>query len=304
MRKAFIETLSDLARKDPDIMLLTGDLGFSVFEDFMRARPKQYLNCGVAEQNMMGMAAGLAMSGKKVFAYSIIPFITMRCLEQVRDDVCLHNLNVKLIGVGGGYSYGQLGPTHHALEDVAVMRSLPNMKVLVPADPVETRLAIRAVMKDKGPAYIRLGKSKENDLHAGEFKFAVGRANVLRKGKDAAIIGVGPILEEALRAADILGKHQIDCGVVSMTTVKPLDGRAVAAAAETGRVFTLEEHSTIGGLGDAVGALIAEKNLDCEFKKIGVEDMFLTKAGDQEYLRAQNRLTAEGLAGTIRNFFR
>ncbi|MBI2278855.1 MAG: transketolase [Candidatus Brennerbacteria bacterium] len=301
MRIAFMKALTRLVKKDKRVMLLTGDLGFSVFEDFARQFPKQYLNCGLAEQNMVGMAAGLALSGKKVFAYSIVPFATMRPFEQVRDDVCLHNLDVKIVGVGGGYSYSQLGATHHSIEDIAIMKVLPNMKVLVPADPIETELAVKAMARDRGPAYLRLGKSKEENLHRRTFPFAIGRSNVLRKGSSVTVIGCGPILKNVLRAAEILARKNIFCKVISMPTVKPLDERVVMSATKTGLVITVEEHSVIGGLGDSVASVLAQAALPkkCRLKKIGVEDRFMKIVGDQEYLRSQNGLSPEQIARSI-----
>jgi len=299
MRNAFIKTLSDLVSKDKNIYLLTGDLGFSVFEDFMKRYPDQYLNCGVAEQNMVGVAAGLAMNGKKVFVYSIIPFVTMRPFEQIRNDICIQNLDVKIVGVGGGYSYGQLGATHHSLEDVAIMKSLPNMKVLVPSDPIETELAVENIIKEKGPAYLRLGKSKEKSLHSGFFESKIGKSIILREGKDITIIGMGPILYNALQAADTLKQLDIDCRVVSIFSVKPIDKEEIIKSAKMGPVITIEEHNKIGGLGDSVASIIAESGLNCKFKKMGTDDKFIKIVGDQEYLRAQNGLSPEKIVENI-----
>jgi len=304
MRKAFIKALGEIVAKDKNVMLLTGDLGFSVFEEFAANFPDQYLNCGVAEQNMVGVAAGLALSGKKIFVYSIIPFATMRPFEQIRNDVCMHNLNVKIIGVGGGYSYGHLGTTHHPIEDIAIMKVLPNMKVFVPADPTETEFVVQAVAKDSGPAYIRLGKSKEENLHNAPFDMKIGKANVLREGDTLTIIGAGPILRNAIQAADILDKSNISCRVVSLITVKPLDKEQVIKSAKIGPVVTIEEHSVIGGIGDSVAAVLAEENLNNGFKKMGVEDRFMTIVGDQDYLRAENKLSPEQLAASISDFYK
>ncbi len=303
MRKAFVSALTELARDNKDVFLLTGDLGFSVFEDFIKIFPGQYLNCGVAEQNMVGMAAGLAMNGKHVFVYSIVPFATMRPFEQIRNDVCLHNLGVKIVGVGGGYSYGQLGATHHALEDIAIMKTLPNMRVFVPADPIETALAVRAIAFDGQPAYLRLGKSKEENLHPAPFELQVGKANVLRNGGDLTVIGAGPILRNALGAAEILSGQGINCRVISMTTVKPLDKDEIIRSAGMGPLVTVEEHSIIGGLGESVAAVLTEANLNCGFKKIGVEDKFMKVVGDQDYLREQNKLGPRQLAESISAFY-
>lgn len=304
MRKAFIKALSETADQDKNIFLLTGDLGFSVFEEFIKTYPDQYLNCGVAEQNMMGIAAGLAISGKKVFVYSIIPFATMRPFEQIRNDICLHNVDVKIVGVGGGYSYGHLGPTHHSLEDIAVMKALPNIKVFVPADPIETELVVHAIIKDTGPAYIRLGKSKEENLHQTPFDLKIGKVNVLRDGHDITIIGAGPILRNALQAAELLTKKNISCKVISVVTIKPLDKEAILENARRGPIASIEEHNTTGGLGDSIAAILAEAGVNNGFKKIGAGDRFMKIVGDQEYLRAENGLSPEQIAVTITEFYK
>ena len=186
MRNHFIKTLSELIRENRDIYLITGDLGFSVFENLMESYPDQFINVGVAEQNMIGVASGLAKEGKIPFVYSIANFPIMRCLEQIRNDVCYHNLNVKIVSVGGGYSYGTLGYTHHGLEDIAVMRAIPGMKVIAPGDPTETKLATRSIVEASGPCYLRLGKAGEVVVHEEDPDFAIGKAILLRLGKSAA----------------------------------------------------------------------------------------------------------------------
>ena len=184
MRSAFVKTLIECARRDPRIILLTGDLGFMALEPFIKEFPKRYINAGVAEANMVGMAAGLASTGKKVFVYSIIPFVTMRCLEQLRNDVCYHNFDVKVVGVGSGYSYSTMGATHHAIEDIGALRSLPNLRIVSPGDPLEVELAVKALVKDNGPAYLRLGKRGEPVLHKKMPKFRLGQAIIMKSGKE------------------------------------------------------------------------------------------------------------------------
>lgn len=302
MRNAFIKSLTALARRDKNVYLLTGDLGFTVFENFAREYPRQYLNCGVAEQNMVSVAAGLALSGKQVFVYSIVPFATMRCFEQIRNDVCIQNLNVRIVGVGGGFSYGKFGPTHHALEDIAVMRALPNMTVVCPADPVETELAVREIAQRKGPVYLRLGRSTEEVLSTPTLPFKVGKMRVLRKGRDITLLGVGPVLINVLRAAEILEKkHGVCATVASIGTVTPLDVSFVMwAARATKAIFTVEEHYVTGGAGDAVAAVLAERRISGTlFKKIGVEGSFVKAVGEQAYLRAQCGLSPERLVRTV-----
>lgn len=306
MRIAFIRTLTEMAAHDKNIHLLTGDLGFSVFEDFAKKFPNQYLNCGVAEQNMMGMAAGMALCGKKVLVYSIVPFVAMRCFEQIRNDVCLHNLDVKVVGVGGGFSYGALGRTHHAIEDLAIMRALPNMTVLCPADPLETELAVRAMLESSGPAYLRLGKSKEENIYSSSFDFEIGRAHVVKKGKDIAVMGIGPILKNAILAAENIEKKLgITVRVVSMSTLKPLDSRSVIEAAKNVKaICTLEEHSIIGGLGDAVSRVLTEAGHPVIFRSLGIKDALSKEIGDQVFLREKNNLSVESIEHTLEDIWK
>ena len=287
MRTAFIETLCDLAARDERMFLLTGDLGYSVLEPFARRYPKRYLNTGIAEQNMTGVAAGLAMCGKTVFTYSIANFPLLRCLEQVRNDVCYHRANVKIVAVGGGCTYGTSGYTHHGVEDLAVARSLPGMTVVAPADPIETRLAMRALAWMSGPCYLRLGKAGEPVVHRGEPEFEIGRAIWVRTGQDVTLISTGAMLKETLSAADQLARQGIEAGVLSMHTLKPLDGQALRhAAQQTGAIVTVEEHSAVGGLGSAVADFLAEADLPyVRFRKHALPDELQHKVGSQQYFR-------------------
>ncbi|MBI1934281.1 hypothetical protein HYS30_01315 [Candidatus Peregrinibacteria bacterium] len=299
MRTAFIQTLTALAKDDPSLMLLTGDLGFMVLEGFRDALPQQYLNAGVAEQNMIGVATGLALSGKRVFVYSIVPFVTFRCLEHIRNDVCYHNVPVCVVGVGGGYSYGHMGSTHHALEDIAVMRSLPNMTVVCPGDPLETEAAVRAIVRRPGPCYLRLGKAGEPALHSPPFALTLGRAITMRSGNDVMLIATGAMLETARDAALLLEARGIQAGLLSMPTVKPLDIEAVERAARTGLIVTIEEHSRIGGLGSAIAEALAERGMLCRQLIFAAPDAFAPMVGSQSYLRAQACLTPQCIAEKI-----
>jgi len=307
MRTAFIKTLMESAEKDENIYLLTGDLGFSVFEDFTRKFPERYINCGVAEQNMIGVAAGLALSGKKPIVYSIIPFIVMRPFEQIRNDICIQNLDVKIVGVGGGLSYGSLGSTHHAIEDLAIMRALPRMAVLAPADPIETALSVKAMLKLKGPVYLRLGKSKEENIHQKPFKFKIGKGNVVKNGKDITIIGTGPIVKSAILAAELLEKeNNLSIRIISMPTLKPLDKNIIIKAAkETKAIFTVEEHNIIGGLGEGVATILAEfSNKKVSFKRIGINDHFVKKVGNQNYLKEKEGISPNGIKKIIEQIWK
>lgn len=301
MRTAFIETLFSLAKDDPRIILITGDLGFGVVTPFMEQLPSQFVNAGVAEQNMTGLAAGMALSGKIVFTYSIANFPVLRPLEQIRNDVCYHNANVRIVSVGGGMAYGSLGPSHHATEDIAIMRALPNMMVVAPGDPAETRLAVRALIDHQGPAYLRLGRAGEPKVHISEPDFRLGKAIIVRHGSDITLISTGGMLYDAVQAAEALNKEGISTRVLSMHTVKPLDTDAVLSAArETQAIFTLEEHSIIGGLGGAVAEVLLESGVRPRlFKRIGLNGKFSSIVGSQEYLRAQYGLDSAGILKAV-----
>ena len=302
MRTAFIEKLFELAVADPRIMLVVGDLGFGVVTPFMEKLPRQFVNVGVAEQNMTGVAAGLALSGKIVFTYSIANFPTLRCLEQIRNDICYHGADVKIVAVGGGMGYGSLGMSHHATEDIAIMQALPRMTVLAPGDPKEAARATQAVVTHGGPCYLRLGRAGEPVVHeSAEIEFTLGKAIVVRDGKDLTLVSTGGMLATAVEVAGRLKDRGLETRVISMHTVKPLDKDAVLkAASETGAVFTLEEHSIVGGLGSSVAALLLEAGgARVAFKRIGLPDEFLSECGDQDYLRSICGLAPEQLVATI-----
>ena len=287
MRTTFVKTLTALAEKDSRIMLLTGDLGFTVLENFRDTLPAQFLNAGVAEQNMVAVAAGLALSGRRVFVYSIIPFVTFRCLEHIRNDLCYHNLRVCVVGVGGGYSYGHMGSTHHALEDIAVMRSLAQMTVVCPGDPLETEAAVRAIAAHNGPCYLRLGKAGEPSLHKLPLSFTLGEAIPMREGTDCTVIATGNMLETAVNVTDVLTEQGIRARLLSMHTVKPLDRDAILRAArETPLIITIEEHSSIGGLGSAVAECLSLEQCRVPHLLLSAPDHFAETVGSQKYLRA------------------
>jgi len=287
MRNAFLDTLYELAVRDSRINLIVGDLGFSVVERFARDIPGQFLNAGIAEQNMTGVAAGMALSGKKVFTYSIGNFPTMRCLEQVRNDLCYHNADLKIVSIGAGFSYGTLGMSHHATEDIAIMRALPGMRVIVPADPIETAAATKELAAESGPCYLRLGKAGEPKIHKCPVDFKIGRAITLRDGKDVCIIGAGSILKVCVEAAKQLSGVGISARVISMHTVKPLDVKTLrCAVSETRAIITVEEHNVIGGLGGAVAEFLVTSGLPLvPVSILGIKDSFCRQAGKQDYLR-------------------
>jgi transketolase len=301
MRNAFLDQLFELAARDSRIVFITGDLGFGVVERYMEELPDQFVNAGVAEQNMTGIAAGMALCGKIVFTYSIANFPTLRCLEHIRNDVCYHEANVTIVSVGGGFAYGSMGATHHATEDLGVMRMLPNMVVIAPGDPVETKAATRAIVEHDGPCYLRLGKAGEPVLHKEPLAFEIGRAIHVREGSDVALLSTGGMLQLALRAADALATDGIGARVLSMHTLKPLDEESVLQAArETKAVVTIEEHSIIGGLGSAVAELLAETDaVRTRFRRVGIPPRFSPRVGTQEFLLAENGLDVAALRQTV-----
>ncbi len=301
MRSAFFGALTELAERDERVHLIVGDLGFGVVETFAKRFPSRFVNAGVAEQNMTGIAAGMALSGKIVFTYSIANFPILRCLEQVRNDVCYHNANVKIVAVGGGLAYGPLGATHHATEDLAILRSLPRMVVVAPGDPTEAEEATRALVEHDGPCYLRLGRAGEAKVHEGRIDFQLGKAIQLRNGKDFTLISTGGLLEIAVQVVEMLDRVGVHGRVLSMHTLKPLDENAVLAAArKTNAVFTLEEHSVIGGLGGAVAEFLAESGeMPIAFKRFGLPSAFSSIIGTQEYLRAQHVLSTDSVAAGI-----
>lgn len=300
MKEVFIKTLTNLAEKDKNIYLLTGDLGFPFFEDFAKGFPKRFINCGVAEQNMIGVATGLALSGKKVYVYSIVPFVTMRCFEQIRNDICYQNLDVKIVGMGGGFSYGELGATHYAIEDIAILRVLPNMTVLCPADPIETEELILKSYQTKNPTYIRLGRGREKILYNSRPGLEIGRPSVLARGEDGVIIGTGPQVAFCLEAVEKLKNLGYNFKLLSLHTLKPINRDALLKEIEkVKRVFTVEEHNIIGGLGGAVAEILTESDWQGKFRRIAVPDEYSSEIGSQEYLCRKYQLTPEGIVEFI-----
>lgn len=302
MRNEFADELTKLGHEDSRVVMLSGDIGNRLFDKFRAAHPSRFFNCGVAEQNMMGLAAGMAMSGLRPVTYTITPFVTTRCLEQIRTDACYHQVPVTVVAVGAGLAYAGLGPTHHACEDIAFLRAIPNMTVICPGDAWEVRAALRAAMKQDGPCYIRMGKKGEPLIHAGPIAdFAIGKAITMREGKDVCILSTGNILPEVLHAADELAARGVSAKVVSFHTVKPLD--EVCLREVLGRfpvVATVEEHSLVGGFGSAVAEWAVDAGvLPKKLLRIGTPDAFFKKSGEQEFAREALGLTGHQIAGKI-----
>lgn len=294
-----------MAVEDRRIMLLTGDLGFGVLEGFAKRLPKQFLNVGVAEQNLAGIATGLALEGRIVFTYSIANFPTLRCLEQLRNDAAYHGANVKVVSIGGGFSYGSLGMSHHATEDVAILRSMPSMAVVVPSDLHEVEAATRAVAQRPGVCYLRLDKSYASSTHDAP-AFVFGRARLLRQGEALTIVSCGGVMGEVLAAAAQLDAEGHRVRVLSLHTVKPIDAEAVREAAlRTGGILTVEEHVSEGGLGSAV----AETCLDGgfaprQFRRLAIQGGFVSLVGSQGYLRRAAGLDCAAIAKAARSMLR
>jgi transketolase len=299
VRTAFIETFSELAALDERVWLLTGDLGFSVVEGFARRFPKRFVNVGVAEQNLIGVAAGLALSGKIPFAYSIANFPVMRCLEQLRNDVCYHALPVRVVAVGGGMAYGTAGFTHHGIEDLGVLRTLPNLTVLAPADPHETRAVVRALVDLPGPAYLRLGKAGEPVVHPAPPDLVLGKALWLREGKDLAVLSTGGVLGEALAAVRALETAGISAALLSVHTIYPLDEEAVARASSSGKVLTVEEHGR-GGLASAVAEALCRAGRPVRLRSLRLPDAPFVEVYSQEAARRRCGLDSEGIVQAAR----
>jgi len=300
MRLAFVEKLTELAEKDKNVWLLTGDLGFSVFENFIERFPDQYLNVGVSEQNLMGIAAGMAMLGKRPFVYSISTFATMRPYEQIRNDICYQNLPVTIIGGGSTFSYSTFGCTHFPLEDVAIMRALPNIKVTVPGDPMEVRKLLDDIYKQSGPAYMRIAKKGEPIIHADFNNISLGKISEIRSGSDAVVIVSGRQLPSAITAHEILSKEGLNLRVISCHTLKPIDELSVLKVIKESKVVvTCEEHSVIGGLGTIISEIIAKNGIKVPFKILGVPDEFPKGVGSQDYFLKRYNITTEGIVETV-----
>lgn len=299
-RDAYGETLLELGRKRPDIVALDADLsGSTKTVKFAKEFPDRFFNVGIAEQDMIGTAAGLALTGKVPFASTFAVFETGRAWDQIRLTVCYSNTNVKLVATHGGITVGEDGASHQALEDIALMRALPNMTVIVPADAAETAAAINAVADFTGPVYVRLGRSKVPYVMPDDYDFKIGKAHVFHTGKDVNIIAAGIMVDIANKAADALAKEGIDTGVINMSTIKPLDEEAVLTAARSSKlIVTAEEHSVVGGLGGAVCEFLSE-NHPMPVKRIGIHDTFGCSGSPAELLKYHG-ITVEDIVGTIK----
>lgn len=300
MRDSFIRSVLELAKEDKDIEIITSDLGFGVLKPFWEAVPDQFINVGIAEQNMTAMAAGMALEGKTIFTYSIGNFPTLRCLEQIRNDCAYHEANVKVVCVGGGYVYGSLGMSHHATEDLAVMRALPDVAVFAPADKLEAAAVARAVALHPGTCYIRLGRGGEQIVRESVGDFQIGKALPVCKGSRVAIFSTGDIYGEVAAAREILEHSGIAPTIYTFPTVKPLDTETVrTCAASHELIVTCEEHNLSGGFGSAVAEVLAETSVSSRLVRLGIPDTYCTVVGDQNHLRRQYGMKGEQIADRI-----
>jgi transketolase len=307
MRKTCLDCVYEIAKRDERVFFLGSDLGVGTLNKFKAEMPERYFMEGVSEANLIGMAAGLALEGKIVYANTIATFLTRRCFEQVVLDLCLHNVRVRLIGNGGGLVYAPLGPTHLATEDIAIFRCLPHMTILAPADAEEMRRLMPATVDYPGPIYIRLAKGGDPVVTDPTRPFEIGKAYPMREGGDALVITTGVMLKRGLDAAAALSAAGVEAAVLHMPTVKPLDaGTILEYAGRVPAIVTVEEHVITGGLGSAVAELLAESAFDRpkRFKRIGIPDVFADRYGSQDSLLERFGITTEAIAAAVLDLLR
>ena len=293
MRNAFAKEITNLSADNKKIVLLSGDIGNKLFDPFKSISADNFFNCGIAEANMMGVASGMAMSGLRPIVYTITPFTTTRCLEQIRVDACYHNVPVIIVGTGSGLSYASLGPTHHSLEDFAIFRAIPNITIMAPADEIELKHCLVNALKLNSPVYIRIGKKGEPIISSEDGSFEVGKSITLKDGKDVCLIGAGTIMPEVLKASELLEEKKITCRVESFHTIKPLDEDTLNDVFSKFSVISvIEEHSKIGGLYGAISEYYASSKFDTNILCFGVQDEFMHEVGSQQYAREKYGLNS------------
>ncbi len=301
MRDTFVKTLLEIAKKDKNVYIVTGDLGFGVLKPFWEQLPDQIINAGIAEQNMTSIAAGLALQGKIVYTYSIGNFPTLRCIEQIRNDCAYHDANVKVVCVGGGFVYGSLGMSHHATEDIAIMRSLPNVTVVAPGDLVEAACATKAIYETPGTCYLRLGRGGEKQIHDKIDNFQIGKAIKIKDGKNVAVFSTGAIFDEVDEACKELLNEGITPAVYTFPTVKPIDKETIIECSEKySTIITVEEHNLSGGFGSAVAEVLAEENTHAKLVRVALDDRYSCIVGSQKYLRQQYSIDAQAIINKVK----
>ncbi len=300
IRDAFFDELYTVAKNDSRVLLLTADMGAYSLIRFKKDLERQYMNVGIAEQGMVSIAAGLALGGKAVFIYTIIPFATLRCYEQIKIDLCCMNLPVTIVGVGPGLGYGSDGPTHHATQDIAVMRALPEMTILNPSDPVTTGMTVRFAYEAPGPKYVRIERGKFPAIHSKkDIVFSDGLAE-LRKGNDLTIIATGIMVHRALKIADELDSRHLSTGVVDLYRIKPLNAERLLGIIDRSKhIVTLEENSIVGGIGSAVSEVLNDSGKKGLLKRLAIPDKHCIESGDRERLHALYNLDTPGIVKAI-----
>ena len=292
MRNAYLDKLFELASKNNNVIALISDNGAIVYDKYRAAFPEQYMNLGIAEANMIAVAAGLASRGKIPFSYTIGSFLAYRAIEFIRNDVCYQNQNVKIVGIGSGYVYSNLGPTHHSTEDIGILRAMPNLTIFCPASPLESKKATQAAYEIIGPVYLRLGRNGEPEIYDTDYEFIPGRGIELRNGKDITLIGTGTTVYDLLKVSEFLNQEKISARVINIHTIKPFQ--------DTGNILTVEEHSIYGGLGSAVAEVVAEKNLNVKFKRMGLTD-FAKGYGSYQEVKETNGLGIDNIIKEVKS---
>ena len=300
MRNALAKTVEKLAEKNKKLVILSGDIGNKLFDSYKAKFSSRFYNCGIAEANMTSVAAGLAMNNFTPITYTITPFNTTRCLEQIRNDICYHNLPAIIVGVGAGLSYGLLGGSHHALEDISFLRSIPNMHVVCPADPIEVEILLEKAILLQKPVYFRIGKKGEPKIHSEYPDLEIGKGHIYKKGQDIAIISSGNIFSNAIELAKLLETDNINAEIINMHTIKPIDTTLLNSTFNKfDLVISLEEHSLIGGLGSTIAEWMVDNNIQKKLMRFGTDDNFAFPLGNQEYLRKKHGLDIQTIREKI-----
>lgn len=300
MQRAYITSLYNLIKKDKNVISCLSDSGTDYDEMIAREFPDQCINFGISENNKVAAASGLASCGKIPFVYTTNAFIAYRSYEFVRDDICLQNKNVKLIGMGCGISWSTLGPTHHTTEDISALKAIPNLVILSPASPKEVEKCMEYAYNHKGPVYIRIGMGNEKEIYEEDFEFEVGKNNVIKEGKDITIFSTGSIISEVLEAREKLIENNINAKVVNISTIKPIDETSIIEEIKKQKnIYSVEEHNIIGGLGDSIADVVATNNLNCKLTKIGLKDCFAKGYGTYSQIKEMNGLDANSIYNEI-----
>lgn len=302
VRDAFFDRLYEIAASDRNVIFLTADMGAFSLDKFKKNLSGQYINVGVAEQNLVSVAAGLALGGKKVFIYAIAPFVTQRCYEQIKIDLCCMRLPVTVIGVGAGIAYNSDGPTHHATQDMAVMRALEGITIINPSDPVTSAAAASMSYKENNPVYVRIDKGKWPLLYDEKQDFADGLA-LLRQGNDVLIVSTGLMVHRALEAAEELSRHSIDAAVLDLYRIKPVNVELLLdVISQSKQVVTLEEHSIVGGIGSIISEILTDNGAALKLKRIGILEKICLGYGNRDWMHSFYGLDVDGINEQILNW--